>query len=380
MITTKLLNIDNTIFTSISKMASDFNAYDLTDNIDYTCPPDLISLVERFMREGHNQYSPIEGNLSLRVKIAERVAELHTYQYDPESEITISAGATQALYTAITAIIKENDEVIVIEPAFENYSAIIKMNGGLPVCIQLKHPTYTLDWTEMMRSISARTKMIIINTPHNPTGKLFSEDDMNKLTKLVAGSKIVILSDEVFEHIVFDGHQHLSVAKYPELAKRSIIVSSFGKTFGVNGWNIGYVLAPADITKEYRKFHQYQIGSVNHPIQWALARFLENKDEYLKISTYYEQKRNLFTKFFINSKFTLHSCEGTYFQLINFSRVSDEKDKDFVKRLITDFGVATLPLSIFYHDKHDFKMIRVCFAKSDDILEKAAEKMLKIIQ
>ena len=373
-INSKLPNIGTNIFTVMGKLANEHNAINLSQGFpDFSCNEELIGLVNKYMTAGYNQYAPMEGLMSLRKVLAEKTEEIYSAKYDPETEITITSGATQAIYTAISAIIRENDEVIVFEPAYDCYQPAIEMNGGKTIYLSLKAPNYAIDWEEVKKIINHRTKMIIINTPHNPTGSIMSARDMSKLEKLTQGTDIVILSDEVYEHIIFDGFEHQSVARFPKLAERSIIVSSFGKTFHTTGWKMGYCVAPKNLMAEFRRVHQFLVFSCNMPIQHALAEFLANKDNYLELGGFYQKKRDHFVKLIKNSKFEFEPSSGTYFQLLRYKGISKEKDTDYAVKLIKESGIASIPISVFYHEGVDNKVLRFCFAKKEETLEKAAE-------
>ena len=316
--------------------------------------------------------------MSLREKIAEKTQALYSAIYNPETEITITPGGTHALYAAISAFIGEDDEVVIIEPCYDSYLPAIKVNGGRAVFADLKYPTYKIDWDEVKKLITYKTKMIIINTPHNPTGTTLSAQDMQRLEKILKNSEIIVLSDEVYEHIIFDGVEHQSVARYPKLAERSIIVSSFGKTYHTTGWKMGYVLAPENLMAEFRKVHQFMCFSANTPVQYALADFLDDKQAYLQLAAFYEEKRNYFQKLVKGSRFKLMPCMGSYFQLLNYSKITQEKDTDYAVRLTKEFKIASIPTSVFYHKNTDNNVLRFCFAKQNETLEKAAEKLHKI--
>jgi methionine aminotransferase len=378
-ISSKLPGIEQSIFSIMTALANQHNAINLAQGFpDFNCPPDLIKHVNKHMREGQNQYAPMPGIMRLRERIAEKTQKLYGAVYDPEKEITVTAGATQAIFTAISAIIKEKDEVIIFEPAYDSYLPSILLNKGAPKYVQLTPPDYSINWEQVKKSITARTRMIIINTPHNPSGTVFTKDDMLQLQKLVADRDIVILSDEVYEHILFDGRTHESVARYPELAARSFVVSSFGKTYHTTGWKTGYVLAPKELTEEFRKVYSYSMFSAFTPIQHAYADILPEEELYLKLGEFYEAKRNLFAESIKDTKFKLIPCSGAYFQCAEYSSYSNEPDRKFTERLTTETGVASIPTSVFYHNKQDNKVIRFCFAKNDDTLKRAAERLCKL--
>ncbi|HBF88840.1 MAG TPA: aminotransferase [Bacteroidales bacterium] len=379
MINSKFPEIGTSIFAVMSKLANEHNAINLSQGFpDFQCSPELINLVDKYMKKGYNQYAPMEGIMPLREMIAEKTEEIYSKKYNPEKEITITAGGTQALFSAITAFVREGDEVIVFEPAYDSYVPAIVMNGGRPIYIQLKHPYYDIDWDVVQRSISSRTRMIILNSPHNPSGAIFSAGDLEKLKKITTGSNIIILSDEVYEHIIFDGYEHQSVARFPQLAERSIIISSFGKTYHTTGWKMGYCLAPKELMKEFRKVHQFVVFAVNTPIQYAISEYLKNKDEYLQLGAFYQEKRDYFLKLLSGSKFTIRPSSGTYFQLLGYEKITNEKDNVFAERLTKEIGVASIPVSAFYHEKIQNNVLRFCFAKTNETLEKAAEKLIKL--
>lgn len=378
-INSKLPNVGTTIFTVMSKLATDNNAINLSQGFpDFNCNEELVGLVNKYMLKGYNQYAPMAGLMSLREIIAEKTEDIYSAKYDPETEITITAGGTQAIFTAISAMIREGDEVIIFEPAYDCYKPAIELNGGKTIYLQLKAPLYSIDWEEVKKVINYRTKMIIINTPHNPTGSIMTAGDMAKLEKITRGTDIVIVSDEVYEHIIFDGYEHQSVARFPKLAERSFIISSFGKTYHATGWKIGYCVAPKKLMAEFRKVHQFVVFCVNTPIQYALAEFLKNKKNYLGLGNFYQKKRDYFNKMIKNSNFKFEPASGTYFQLLNYSEISKEKDSNFAIRLTKEFGIASIPVSMFYHHSIDNKMLRFCFAKKEETLEKAAEILNKI--
>lgn len=375
----KLPDVGTTIFTVMSKMAAEYNAINLSQGFpDFACSEELIALVNEAMRNGYNQYAPMPGLASLRELIAKKINDLYGVHYDSETEITVTAGATQAIYTAIAATVREDDEVIIFEPAYDCYQPAIEVAGGKTIYLQLKAPNYTIDWNEVQKVFNHRTRMIIINTPHNPTGSIMTEEDMRKLEKIVKGSDVVIVSDEVYEHIIFDGKKHESVSKYPHLAERSFIVSSFGKTFHVTGWKVGYCTAPENLMTEFRKIHQYLVFTVNTAVQYGLAEFLKRKENYLSLGNFYQQKRDYFCGLISNSRFGLKPASGTYFQLLDYSKITKEKDTDYSVRLIKELGIASIPVSVFYHKPIDNKMLRLCFAKKQETLEKAAAIINKI--
>ncbi len=376
---TKLPKVGTTIFTKMSQLANEQGALNLSQGFpDFDCDPKLIERVHHYMKTGHNQYAPMAGVYTLREKIAEKTAKLYGTNYDVDAEVTITSGATQAIYTAIASVVNEDDEVIIFTPAYDCYEPAIELNGGKPVFVQLSAPDYKIDWAKVKKMINQRTKMIIINTPHNPTGSILSADDLVQLEKLLLNTDIIVLSDEVYEHIVFDGYEHQSIAKYPKLAERSFIISSFGKTYHTTGWKLGYCLAPKALTAEFRKAHQYLVFSVNTPMQLAMADYLEYTEAYTQLGNFYQQKRDFFTSAIGGSRFKLLPNSGTYFQLLSYEGISDEKDVDFSVRLTKEYKIASIPVSVFYNKPFDQKVLRFCFAKSEKTLEKAADILNRI--
>ena len=376
---TKLPHVGTSIFAVMSQLAAEHNAINLAQGFpDFSCDPSMIDLVTEAMKKGHNQYAPMPGIFPLREVIAEKTEFLYSAKYDPNTEVTITAGATQALFTAISAILREGDEVIIFEPAYDSYLPAIDLTGAKPVFVPLKFPDYAIDWEFVKKLVNQRTRMIIINTPNNPTGTIFSASDLSKLEKLVRNTDIVILSDEVYEHIIFDGYEHQSVARYPKLAERSFIISSFGKTYHTTGWKMGYVLAPKELMAEFRKVHQFLVFSVNTPIQYAMAEMIKNKDLYLNLSAFYQEKRDFFLNAINGCAFEPLPASGTYFQLLKYNNISKEKDVDFAKRLTIENKLASIPISVFYHRPEDNKVLRFCFAKSDETLKRAADVICSI--
>ncbi|MFL1894529.1 methionine aminotransferase [Aquimarina sp. 2-A2] len=370
----KLPASQTTIFTRMSNLAHEHQAINLSQGFpDFPVDPQLIELVSNAMKAGKNQYSPMAGLIQLRERITEKTATAYGYTYHPETEITITSGATQAIFSCIAAFIHPQDEVIIFEPAYDCYEPSITLFGGKTIPIQLSYPNYTIDWKMVANSVTPKTRMIIINTPHNPSGTVWSPEDMVQLEKLVADTNILILSDEVYEHIIFDNIAHQSVARYPNLASRSFIVGSFGKTFHVTGWKTGYCLAPSELMKEFRKVHQYNVFSGNHPVQEAIARYLENPSHYLSLPHFYQQKRDLFLSLLEGSSFKMNPTSGTYFQLLDYTAITEEGDVGFAERLTKEHKIASIPISVFNTSKQDDKVLRFCFAKTDDTLKRAAE-------
>ncbi|MFN5181402.1 MAG: methionine aminotransferase [Bacteroidota bacterium] len=378
-IQSKLPAVGTTIFTVMSKLAIENNAINLSQGFpDFNCSEELVSLVHHYMKKGLNQYAPMQGVPVLRERISEMMQSLYGTIYNPDSEITITAGATQGIYTTISAFVNEGDEVVIIEPAYDCYAPAVELNGGKPVFIQLNQENFSVDWNAVKKVIGRKTKMIIINTPHNPSGTVLTENDMRQLEQIIRNTNILILSDEVYEHMCLTDEPHQSAARFKGLADRSIIVSSFGKTVHTTGWKIGYVAAPANLMIEFRKVHQFLVFTCNTPVQYALADFLKNEENYKGVKDFYKGKRDYFIKLINGSRFKFTASTGTYFQLLNYKGISDEKDTEFAKRLTTEFKLASIPLSVFYHKYTDDKVLRFCFAKKDETLEKAAEIICSI--
>jgi methionine aminotransferase len=363
----------------MSGLANETGAINLSQGFpNFQVSPALIELVNDAMKSGNNQYAPMQGLLPLRERISEKIALMYGGNYHPDSEITITAGGTQAINTALLATIHPGDEVIIFEPAYDSYAPSVELAGGKVIPITLLPPTYQIPWNEVKEKISNKTKMIMINSPHNPSGSVLSKSDIEELDSITKNTNIIILSDEVYEHIIFDGKQHESIAKYPTLRDRSLLIYSFGKTFHATGWKMGYCVGSAYLMVEFRKVHQFQVFSANTPLQVALATYLKNPDNYSGLESFYQRKRNLFQSLVKDSNFKFLNCSGSYFQLLDFSKITDEKDTDFAKRLTIEHGVASIPLSVFYTDKIDNKLLRFCFAKDDDTLKRAADKLNKV--
>ncbi len=377
--TSKLPNVGTTIFATMGQLAAQHEAVNLSQGFpNFGADPKLLELVNRALNKGHNQYAPMQGIYSLREKITGKIESLYSKAYHPESEITITAGATQAIFTAISAFVRPNDEVIVFKPAYDCYEPAIELYGGTVVPIQLGKETFKIDWEVVRSKINATTKMIIINTPHNPSGTLLTQKDMLQLQTVLQGTNIILLSDEVYEHIVFNGASHESVAKYPDLASRSLICASFGKTFHVTGWKLGYVVGPKVLMTEFQKVHQYNVFSVNHPIQVAISKYLEDETSYRNLGKFYEEKRDYFLNGIGTSRFTFKPSLGTYFQVLEYDDITNENDVAFAKRLIKQYKIASIPLSVFNLNNEDNKQLRFCFAKTNDTLDKALEIMNRL--
>lgn len=381
-ILSKLPNVGTTIFTVMSTLANEHKALNLSQGFpnypNYPSSQRLNDLVSNAMNNGYNQYAPMAGNLDLRIAISNKYELLYNSTYHPEKEITVTAGATQAIYTIISAFIRQNDEVLIFKPAYDCYEPAIDVNDGKTIPIQLSAPDYKVDWNEVSLKISSKTKMIIINSPHNPSGTIWSAADMLQLQKLTKDTNIIVLSDEVYEHIIFDGEHHQSACLFEDLRQRSFITASFGKTFHNTGWKIGYCCAPESLMTEFRKVHQFNVFSVNHPAQKGIADYMQDAETYLGLNAFFQQKRDLFLSLISESRFKFKPSQGTYFQVLDYSVISDEYDVDFAKHLTKEFKLASIPLSVFNDDDKDDKVLRFCFAKTDDTLVKAAEIICRI--
>jgi len=375
----KLPKIPTSIFSVMSALANEQNALNLSQGFpDFETSKELIGLVNKAMLNNKNQYAPMPGIFSLREAIAQKTESLYGILYNPETEITITAGATQAIFTAIAATIKKGDEVIIFKPAYDCYEPAITLFGGKTIAVQLNPEQFTVNWQEVEKLITNKTKMIIINSPHNPSGRVLSKKDMLQLELLLKDTNILLLSDEVYEHIIFDGEKHQSAALYPALAERAFIMASFGKTFHNTGWKVGYCIAPAALTKEFRKVHQFNVFGVNHPTQVAFTEYLKNPANYLNLGSFYQEKRDLFLSLIKESRFEFKPSKGTYFQLLNFATITSESDYSFAVKLTKEQKIAGIPISVFNQDKYDTKVLRFCFAKTNETLKKAAEILCKI--
>lgn len=379
LVQSKLPRTGTSVFAVMSQMAKEHNAINLSQGFpDFPVSEQLIGLVHKYMKKGCNQYAPMPGLPALREAIAEKTQFLYGATYHPETEITVTAGATQAIFTAITAFIREDDEVIIFEPAYDSYVPAVNLSGGTPVSIQLKLPDYHIDWDEVKKKVTQRTRMIIINSPHNPTGSILSEEDLQQLDKITRNSGILVLSDEVYEHIIFDRHRHQSVCRFPPLASRSLVMCSFGKTFHATGWKSGYCLAPENLMKEFRKIHQFIVFAVNTPVQHAIAEYISDKSNYLDLGSFYQEKRDYFLNLIAPSRFKAIPARGTYFQILDYSQISDQPEMEFATKLTQEFGVGSVPNSSFYKQPQNNQTLRFCFAKNNETLEKAAEILCRI--
>lgn len=375
----KLPTVGTTIFTVMSALARECNAINLSQGFpEFNPHPVLMEEMEKALRGNFNQYAPMAGYLPLRERIAEKAETLYSAHIHPEDEITITAGGTQAIFTAILSVIRENDEVILFAPAYDSYAPAVELAGGKTVYYDLEAPDYKINWQSVKKLVNQRTRMIIINTPHNPSGSVMNAFDMMQLEKLVKGTDIILLSDEVYEHIIFDGLQHQSVLRFPKLAERAFVINSFGKTYHSTGWKVGYCIAPKNLTTEFRRVHQFNVFSVNSIAQAAFAEVLKRSDLYLELNAFYQQKRDYFREAVKGSSFKLLKCEGTYFQLVSYKGISEQKDTEFVKWMTKEKGVAAIPVSVFYRHQVDNKVIRLCFAKEEETLKRAAEMISRI--
>ncbi len=375
-IQTKLPNVGTTIFTVMSTLAAEKNAVNLGQGFpDFHCDPKLIDMVSDAMKQGLNQYPPMTGVPVLREAIAAKITALHGRQYNAASEITITAGATQAISTAILAVVHAGDEVIVLEPSYDSYVPNIELAGGVPVRVPLTPGTFRPDFDKIVAAINPKTRAILINSPHNPSGTVWTLEDMLRLQEILANTDVLLISDEVYEHMVFDGQQHQSMARLPGLSARAFIVSSFGKTYHVTGWKVGYVAAPAALSAEFRKVHQFNVFTVNTPVQYGLASYMADPKPYLELPAFYQHKRDLFREGLKRTRFKLLPCEGTYFQCVDISRVSDLSETEFCKWLTSEIGVAAIPLSAFYGNGFDQRVVRFCFAKNDETLNGALQRL-----
>ncbi len=375
----KLPHIGMTIFSVMSALAQQHHAINLGQGFpDYPIDPTLIELVKKAMQAGHNQYPPMPGVFALREAIAKKVALLYGHSYDPAHEITITSGATQALYTSIQALAHPGDEVIVFEPAYDSYIPAVQLAGATPIILPLSFPDFRIDWATVRQNLTPRTRMIIVNSPNNPGTSTLANEDLQELAELTRNRDIIILSDEVYEHMVYDGAKHQSLASHSELAQRSVVIGSFGKTFHATGWKVGYALASPAISAEIRRVHQFTVFTVHAPTQFALAEFLSDPNRYQSLPQFFSSKRDLLRDALAQTPLDLLPCLGSYFQLAAYSRISHEPALDFAKRLTREYGVATIPLSAFYIDGTDHRIIRFCFAKRDDTLLAAAERLQRL--
>ncbi len=375
-IRSKLPSVGTTIFTVMSRLAADLGAINLSQGFpDFDCDPALVDAVAEHMRRGQNQYAPMQGVLRLREAIAAKYEWAYGRRYDPDTDITVTSGGTEGIFDAIAATMTTGDEVIVFEPCYDSYVPAITLSGATPVFIPLRFPDYSIDWDDVRRAVTPRTRMIMLNTPHNPTGAVLGPNDIAALAALVEEKDLLVLSDEVYEHIIFDGIRHESMARHDVLAARSFIIGSFGKTYHTTGWKVGYTIAPAALTTEFRKVHQFVTFSTNTPVQHAIADFLETRRGLDELAPFFQAKRDLFLRLMSSSRFRPLPCRGSYFQLMDYSAITGEADADFAIRLTRDHGVASIPTSPFLYRQKAPPVLRFCFAKKDDTLERAASRL-----
>ncbi len=378
-IESKLPSVGTTIFTTMSSLAAKHGAVNLGQGFpDFSMSEKLVSLVNKAMVDGHNQYVHMCGLPALREALAEKCNSLYTSDIHPETEITITPGGTYAIYTALTTILQPGDEVILFEPAYDSYIPNIEINGAIAIPVPLTFPEYKINWQDVKTKVTSKTRAIIINTPHNPTGSVLDENDITQLRSLVKDTGIIIISDEVYEHLIFDNKPHLSMLRYPDLAARSFICFSFGKVYHCTGWKLGYCIAPDALMKEFRKVHQFNCFTCNSPVQFALAEFLKDREQYLNLGKYLQQKRDFFHSCMAQTKFVSLPSYGSYFQLYSYKEMSDESENDFAVRLTKEAGVASIPVSAFYKNATDNKVLRFCFAKKESTLEEAVNRLVRL--
>lgn len=378
-LTSKLPHTATSIFTYMSQLALRHNAINLSQGFpDFDGPPRLIELVNQHLLAGHNQYAPMAGVGALREQISANVAAAHAVVYDPETEITVTAGATQALFTVMAALIRPGDEVVLFEPAYDAYAPTVQVFGGIPKPVTLRAPDFAIDWDAVATLVTPRTRLILINSPNNPTGRVLSDSDYQRLIQLIRNTDCYVLSDEVYAHIVYNGVQHRSVSQYPELRERAFVVASFGKLYHMTGWKVGYCLAPHELTAEFRKVHQFNVFSVNTPTQYALADFMKDSEEHLGLSPFFQKKRDFLIAALQETGFRPLPCQGTYFLVANYSAISDLPERVFCETLTKQYGVATIPISAFYHQEVNQHLVRICFAKQEQTLQQAATRLKKV--
>ncbi|WP_437689154.1 methionine aminotransferase [Sorangium sp. So ce176] len=378
-IPSKLPSTGVSIFTVMTRLANEHGAINLSQGFpDFDCAPELVETVARHMRAGHNQYAPMQGVLALREALSAKIERLYGRRYDPGTEITITSGATEGIFSTLTAFVRPGDEVILFQPCYDSYAPAVLLNGGAPVFVTLRYPDYRVDWDEVRRAITPRTRLLLINSPHNPTGTMLSADDMRELARVLDGTDALVVGDEVYEHIVFDGRRHESLARYPELADRSVVISSFGKTYHTTGWKVGYCAAPRPLSAEIQRVHQFVTFAVNAAIQLAYAEVVARDPLVADLAPFYQAKRDRFLKLIEGSRFRPLPCEGTYFQLVDTSEITTERDADFALRLIREHGVAAIPISPFLSGAEPGPVLRFCFAKRDETLERAAERLRRV--
>jgi methionine aminotransferase len=375
----KLPNTGVTIFTTMSRLALEHGAINLSQGFpDFDCAPELVEAVARYMREGHNQYAPMPGVIALREALARKIERLYGRRYDPATEITITSGATEAIFDTLTALVHPGDEVLLFQPAYDSYVPAIQLSGGTPVFVTLRPPDYRIDWDAARRALTPRTRAIVLNSPHNPTGMILTSDDIRELSRLLDQTDAIVVSDEAYEHIIFDGARHESMSRYPAIAERAIVIGSFAKTFHTTGWKIGWAAAPKALSAEVQSIHQWVTFAVNGAIQLAYAEFLTNDPECRGVSTFYQRKRDLFLSLIKESRFRPLPCRGTFFQMVDYSAISSDRDTEVAMWLLKEHGVASIPPSSFLYGVDGGPILRLCFAKRDETLEHAAERLRKV--
>ena len=375
----KLPSTGVSIFATMSRLALEHNAINLSQGFpDFDCAPELVETVARYMREGHNQYAPMPGVPALREALAFKIDRLYGRRYDPGTEVTVTSGATEALFATLTALVHPGDEVLLFQPAYDSYVPAIQLSGGMPVFVTLRPPDYRIDWDMVRRVITPRTRVIVINSPHNPTGMILGSEDIRELARVLEQTDAVVVSDEAYEHIVFDGASHESLSRYPAIADRAVVIGSFGKTFHTTGWKVGWAAAPRALSVEVQSIHQWVTFAVNGAIQLAYAEFITKDPECRSVGAFYQRKRDLFLSLIAGSRFRPLPCQGTFFQMADYSAITSERDADFAMRLLTEHGVASIPPSSFLYGVDPGPILRFCFAKRDETLERAAERLLKV--
>jgi methionine transaminase len=378
-VSSKLPDVGVSIFAVQTRLANEHKAINLSQGFpDFDCDPALVEAVARAMRDGHNQYAPMPGVLALREGIAAKVAQLYGATFDPVTEVVVTSGATAGLFATLTTFVRPGDEVVLFEPCYDSYVPVIRLSGGTPVLVSLRYPDYSVNWDEVRKAITPRTRAILVNTPHNPTGTTWSAEDMQQLASLVDGTPIILIGDEVYEHIIFDGRRHESLLRYPELRERAVVISSFGKTFHTTGWKVGYCVGPQPLIAEVIRVHQFMTFTVHTPSQIAFAEFVKKDPSATELTPFYQRKRDLFLQLTSGSRFRPLPCAGTYFQLFDYSAISNETDKEIAHRLIVEHGVASIPVSAFLYKDSGGPVLRFCFAKKDETLRAAAERLTKI--
>ncbi|WP_437762801.1 methionine aminotransferase [Sorangium sp. So ce281] len=378
-IPSKLPSTGVSIFTVMTRLANEHSAINLSQGFpDFDCAPELVEAVARHMRAGHNQYAPMQGVLALREALSAKMERLYGRRYDPATEITITSGATEGIFSTLTAFVRPGDEVVLFQPCYDSYAPAVLLNGGTPVFVTLRFPDYRVDWDEVRRALTPRTRLLLINSPHNPTGTMLSADDMRELARVLEGTDALVVGDEVYEHILFDGRRHESLARYPELADRSVVISSFGKTYHTTGWKVGYCAAPQPLSAEIQRVHQFVTFAVNAAIQLAYAEIVARDPLAADLAPFYQAKRDRFLKLIEGSRLRPLPCEGTYFQLVDYSAITTERDADFAQRLLREHGVASIPISPFLSGVEPGPVLRFCFAKRDETLERAAERLRRV--